>query len=1081
MVCKFCKEAGHFVKDCPKKKSSVAAAVTSNGNCEVLLELVDGTVVSVPTLADSGSPEYSFIAPETVQSLELEVLRLPFPISITSINGESTTLEEFVHVPLMINESRILEADLIIIPGCPVPIILGLNVLTIDEMFDIIKSARIQIPEIPYACLAADSMIGDEQDDQDIQSYPVPSDEHTQEFPNVPLSSRLYQLVRRFPHIFSDEAGLDEARVTPFTIEIIPGASIPSTMKASARRPPLAYAKEIERQIQAMLKKGIIRKVQAPFHCQVLLVKKKGGALRFCVDYRPLNLITVPKRWPIPNIRELLGKLQGKKCLGVLDLSQGYWQAQLHPDSQLYSTFITTSGTYAFCRVPFGLRNAPSYFQSVIVNEVLGNLHGTVCLSYIDDVVVFADSEDEFLHNLEMVFERFAQFNIKVKPSKCRLSLSEIEYVGICVGGETMAMTMERQATIRELPKPQTVTQLRSFLGLANYFRDFVEGYAKITLPLYAYLSGNPKKKQPIAWSEESSKAFDEVKHALVNTPRLYHLVPPEDEDDNSIQLYTDASNYAIGGAIFQVVNGEKRPIVFMSKKLTAAQVNYHTSDKEMLAIHYCVRHAHCLLAGRKFTIFSDHRALLSSRLSASPRIERMKLALSEYDFQIAYISGEENQVADMLSRPSIAAVAAEPADKSRWLLIGKYHNGWLGHHGKDLTCKALEHDGHTWPSMKADVEKFVDSCRTCARIKSGKAPKGIPAPLEAPDFSCEWAADALHLERDPRGYAYILVVICSYSRFIHLIPTKTLEARECGERLEELFFRFGHPKALRTDNAKQFKSTIVQEVLQRWNVQAVEISAYSSRENAIVERANREVRLQLAAVRELRNQPWSLLCPHVQWILNRRPHKSLFGLSPADLLFGRANAFPAGGEGIAETLLPYQSRLELQDEVQLRKAIDRMDVEETAAAIHATGPQVGDRVLVRNFSRAKQDSTNPVWSTNPALVLARHGNSVSVLHNGDIRERRYPIDQVKMIPADLSWDPEEDSRADHPLEVIEICDHRPRGGVPASVKVYQVLVKYAQITEPQWVDALALIDTDVFQRYAAKEADLARCRRTRP
>jgi hypothetical protein len=326
--------------------------------------------------------------------------------------------------------------------------------------------------------------------------------------------------------------------------------------------------------------------------------------------------------WPLPRIDVVLASLAGNRYFAVLDLTAGYHQMPLDEESALLTAFITSFGMFCADRVPFGIQVAPAYFQKAMVQEVLVGLVYQTCNVYIDDVIVFAKSPEELVSRLREVFERFRLKNIKIKPKKCQLGLSEVEYVGHVVSASGISMTKERKASIADMPQPENVTQLRSFLGLANYFRNHIQRYSDLSHTLTAMCAGNRPKKQKLVWSATTSTAFRDLKQAVLDAPRLNFL-----QEEGQIILYTDASDYACGGHLIQEIEGVEHTLTFVSTTLSATQRRWATIDKEMYAVFFCVKKLHYYLGARPFTLRTDHYNLrFGSTPSASPKVERWRV-----------------------------------------------------------------------------------------------------------------------------------------------------------------------------------------------------------------------------------------------------------------------------------------------------------------------------------------------------------------------------------------------------------------------------------------------------------------------
>ncbi len=593
----------------------MAAITEEDTNMWAIILDPKGRGIKIPALADSGSRKFSFISEECLNSLPRNAVWdtriLEQNKRIATASGEIVNISEAVGLNMRLPSGKILRGYWLVLKSCPVPIILGHDKLpTMEEMAKQVKFAgkedlrlanlKSKVDSTVYVVHEADTFFTDKEDEEEdlalIPEIVKASSNNTRiEIPGVVRGSAIDKICQRFKVVFRNTLSAKAAGLSEMKIQIHDTAEIPRTMRERLRPIPWAYREEVERQLKEMLDAGVIEEVRdAEFYSQLLVVRKKDGSLRLCVDYRGLNSITRRNRHPLPLIKELVSRLRGQKVMGVLDLSQGYWQAPLAEDSRIWTTFATPTGMFRFKRVAFGLCNAPAYFQAAIQKEVLGDLHGKSCLVYIDDILILGRSEEEFRENLAAVLQRLEEHGIAIKPSKCRLGVSTVEYVGLSISGERVEMTPSRKKAIGEIQLPKTVKKLRAFLGLLNYFRDHIRSYAQITAPLYDFLRGNPQKSAAIPWSPEAEDVFYRCRDAAANSETLYHL-----GSEGEIKLHTDASDKAIGGVITQTREGKEHPVLFISKKLSPTQQRYSTSDKEMVAVFHCIRAAHQLLAGR--------------------------------------------------------------------------------------------------------------------------------------------------------------------------------------------------------------------------------------------------------------------------------------------------------------------------------------------------------------------------------------------------------------------------------------------------------------------------------------------------
>jgi transposase InsO family protein len=417
------------------------------------------------------------------------------------------------------------------------------------------------------------------------------------------------------------------------------------------RRLPLAQQADCEKEVVSMLEKGVIEPGYSPWASPIVLVRKKDGTLRFCVDYRKLNEVTVFDCYPLPRIDETLDHLSGAQWFTTLDLLSGYWQVGLTPEARLKSAFCTRSGLYLWKVMPFGLSNAPSTFER-LMERVLQGLQWHTCLVYIDDVVVFGHDEIQLLERMDEVFSRLMKAGLKVKPRKCCFFARETSYLGHVISGDGIRVSAEKVSAVREWPVPHNVTELRSFLGTANYYRRFVADFSSIVAPLCDLTS----KTAIFKWTDECQHAFDTIKEALCTAPVLAFPVPGA-----KYVLDTDASDRGIGAVLSQLVPVEAGGIVkyqekvlgYASRSLTKHERNYCVTRKEMLAVVNFVRHFRPYLYGREFVVRTDHASLQWIRNFKEPegQVARWLQVLGTYQFVVEHRDGKKHGNADGLSR----------------------------------------------------------------------------------------------------------------------------------------------------------------------------------------------------------------------------------------------------------------------------------------------------------------------------------------------------------------------------------------------------------------------------------------------
>jgi hypothetical protein len=420
---------------------------------------------------------------------------------------------------------------------------------------------------------------------------------------------------------------------------------------------PMALKDEVERQIGELLDNGIIRPSRSPYNSPVWIVDKKEDAsgkkkYRLVIDYRKLNKITIPDRYPIPEINEVLANLGKNKIFSVLDLKSGFHQIPLCEKDIEKTAFSINNGKYEYTRLPFGLKNAPSIFQRTL-DDILRQHIGSRCYVYIDDIIIFGKDEEEHFVNLKLIFSTLEAANMKVQLDKCEFLRNEVEFLGFIVSDEGIKSNPKKTEVIKNIPPPKNLKDLRSFLGMTSYYRRFIPNYAEIAKPLTGLLRGEggrvsktQSKNIPVTLNKDAEEAFQKIKNCLVSDQVI--LTYPDFE--KPFELHTDASDYAIGAVLSQ----EKRPITFLSRTLTKTEENYATNEKELLAIVWALNSLRNYLYGsKKVIIHTDHQPLTNalSPRNNNNKLKRWKNTIEEHNYELNYKAGINNQVADALSR----------------------------------------------------------------------------------------------------------------------------------------------------------------------------------------------------------------------------------------------------------------------------------------------------------------------------------------------------------------------------------------------------------------------------------------------
>jgi hypothetical protein len=434
----------------------------------------------------------------------------------------------------------------------------------------------------------------------------------------------LRKAINEFRDVFQEELpdGLPPQRAVDHEIDT--GNEAPSNRNAY----PLSVVQlqEQTKQIGGLFKHGLIRESTSPWGAPVLFVRKPKtpGEWRMCIDYRALNSKTLKNAYPLPRIQECLDKLGKASHCTTLDLTSGYWQVRVAEKDVPKTAFNTRYGKYEFLVMPFGLKNAPATFQS-LMNSILRPFIDKFVLVYLDDILIYSNSAEEHREHLRLVLETLRKHKLFARPLKCTFDQPEVEFCGHMVGGGVVRVLDKKVKIIRDWPVPKNVHEVRQFFGLANYYRRFIRGFGSIAAPLAALFKqegGDKRKNRPIVWTTVHHIAFQRLKDALTNAPVLHQPDPTK-----PYTIETDASDFAIGYALMQQGDdGLMHPVAFDGRKLRGAELNYPTHEKELLAIKEAlVKFKHYVENNHRTTILTDHESLryMNSVTRPSKRLAR--------------------------------------------------------------------------------------------------------------------------------------------------------------------------------------------------------------------------------------------------------------------------------------------------------------------------------------------------------------------------------------------------------------------------------------------------------------------------
>ena len=796
-------------------------------------------------------------------------------------------------------------------------------------------------------------------------------------------------------------------------------------------------------------------------------------------------------------LREI-GRKNGR-IFGVMDLTSGYHQTPIRESDKHWTAFVTPDGMYEWNRVPMGLKAAPSYFSRQIMSEVLGELLYKIVISYLDDLIVWGENEEEFVSNLRQVLQRLRVKGITLNPNKCRFGLASVEFVGHTIDGATgeLHFTRNKLDRVRDFPQPQTRGELKQFIGLANYFRAHVANMSSKTHLMDQLLGGYEKRTRhnKLNWTPESIKAFETVRDDIDKCPKLSFINPAW-----RIWLRTDASNFGIGAYLFQINEaGEEVPIEFLSKSLTLGQdLKWSVPEKEGYAIFYAIKKWEHLLRDVRFILETDHENITYLNFEGTDKVRRWKMLVMEFDFDIKFLAGVKNGVADAFSRlcknnrlewkhrveeeaasagggngPD-AAEAEDMGEGPAVELLGMLqeleedlfpiddevsipedireqiklaHNHMVGHSGVKRTVLKLQRMGSTFPAMRDWVDKFIKQCPVCQKEDCRTFPVGV-TPFTSATYKAmqRLQVDSIGpLPATEEGFAYVFVAIDTFTRWVMLYPIESTGGRECARAMIQHMGIFGVPLELVSDGGSQLVNTVIREALNILSVEHHVNVAYSSEENGIIERSNKEVMRYLRAIcfDERRGTDWAVVLPFAQRICNTEVVSSM-GYAPATLVFGTAINLDRGiltpnklSDCGHEQLTPYVQQLidcqqhSLQIAAKVQMDLDREHVAKRGSDVTEFG--VGSYVLMEYPDKGiRKGPPNKLMThlKGPMVVVSSKGSDYAVrdlsthvvrhVHVGRLRPFRYDA---------ASIDPKEIAAADISEFYVEaILDHQPKG-----------------------------------------------------
>ncbi|XP_058788145.1 uncharacterized protein LOC131662390 [Vicia villosa] len=746
------------------------------------------------------------------------------------------------------------------------------------------------------------------------------------------LPPEIHSVLTSHASIFQPPSGLPPSRPHDHSIPLTPNTN-PVNIKPY--RCPHSQKEAMTTIINDMLQEGIIKPSNSPYSSPVLLVRKKDGSWRFCVDYRALNAITIPDRFPIPTIDELFDELGSASWFTKIDLRSGYHQIRVNPDDTHKTAFRTFDGHYEFLVMPFGLTNAPSTFQSAM-NDLLRPYLRRFVLVFFDDILIYSSSLSDHVTHLQLILDLLSTNQFFAKLSKCVFAVPSVDYLGHIISSHGVTPDPSIIQAVLDWPKPRSLTTLRGFLGLTGFYRRFVRHYASHAAPLTDLLRFTKFK-----WSPEADTAFTTLKKKMTETPVL--ALP---DFSKLFVLETDASAVAIGAVLSQ----DNHPLAFFSKKMCNRMQVSSVYVREMYAITEAVKKWRQYLIGRHFHIFTDQKSLKNLLVQTIQTPEQQKWAakLQGFSFDIFYKPGKCNQVADALSRmhaeeEAILLSVSSPTplilnqlrqyyttDKQGQELIAKYNSDphmqvlykfknnimlykdkiyipaipemrqhllhefhstpSAGHSGTQPTLARLS-SSFNWPGVYKDVKLFVESCSICQRNKyMPKRKQGLLQPLEIPKQVWEEISmDFITHLPSSFGHTVIWVICDRLSKFVHFIalPTHFTSSSLATRFSSEVCRLHGIPISIVSDRDPLFLSAFWKELFRLQGTTLKHSTAYHPETDGQTEVVNRSLETYLRCFTNDQPRKWFKFLHLAELWYNTSFHSAI-GMTPFEALYGR-------------------------------------------------------------------------------------------------------------------------------------------------------------------------------------------------
>ncbi|GAU10603.1 hypothetical protein TSUD_418240, partial [Trifolium subterraneum] len=865
-VCFHCKQPGHYKNECPNLHGSGGSSGTikskgrvysldgeqARGNNALIVDICHLGQSEVVVLFDCGATN-SFISVECVMRLGLSSTSLIPPMTVAVATGGKVVSKRVCQNCPVSVAGKIYHVNLICLPLKDMDIVLGMDWLSANTVYIGCAEKNLYVHiDLNAESRALTALL---QNTHQLIQYLGAENKCFSIMFTISSESSLspsdIPIVREYLDVFPKEINsLPPEREIEFSIDLVPGSQPISI--APYRMSPLEL-RELKSQLEELLQKHFIRPSVSPWGAPVLLVKKKDGTMRLCIDYRQLNKVTIKNKYLLPRIDDLLDQLRGATIFSKIDLRSGYHQIRIRTFDVSKTAFKTRYGHYEFLVMPFGLTNAPAIFMDYM-NIIFQPYLDKFVVIFIDDILIYSKDPQEHAEHLRIVLNILREKQLYAKFSKCEFWLSEVKFLGHVISQGGVSVDPSKVEAVLNWERPRTVSEVRSFLGLAGYYRRFIFGFSEISLPLTRLT----RKGATFVWDELCENSFNLLKQKLTSAPVL--VIP---DPDKKYVVYCDASNKGLGCVLMQ----DGTVVAYASRQLKPHEENYPTHDLELAAIIFALKIWRHHLYGVQFALYSDHKSLryLFDQKELNMRQRRWMEYLKDFDFELNYHPGKANVVADALSRKAFVTYrkggvklnrieltcdlrstissaqekdvdlqrrigkpeftvaddgviqfgnricVPKDADLKRLILEEAHKSGFSIHPGSTKMYHDLKKN-YWWPNMKTEIAEFVSRCIVCQQVKiEHQKPAGPLQPLEIPEWKWEHITMdfATGLPCNQKGEDSIWVIMDRLTKSAHFIAVKsTYKASRYAEIfLEEIVKLHGVPLSIVSDRDPTFTS----------------------------------------------------------------------------------------------------------------------------------------------------------------------------------------------------------------------------------------------------------------------------------